>query len=94
VPKLSEPQKRVLRALVESTRIMVDSYGHRWARWPWWMGGHARKDLRLNIRTLRALETGGLLEREPADRQTNFNYILTDLGRKVAEELEKQDAEA
>ena len=82
---MTEPQKRVLGALIGETRIMVDSQGHWWARWPWWAGGHARKDLRPN--TLRSLESRGLLKRDPECRQANFDFVLTPRGRELAKEL-------
>jgi hypothetical protein len=84
--KLSRAQKRVLRALIGETRIMVDSQGHWWSRWPWWVGGHARKGLRPN--TLRSLESRGLLKRDPECRQVNFDFVLTPKGRAKAEELQ------
>lgn len=88
--KLSESQKRVLRALTRESRIMVDSQGHWWSRWSWWAGGHARKGLRPN--TLRSLESRGLLKRDPKRRQVNFDFVLTSKGHEIAKEL--QDAEA
>lgn len=90
MPKLTEPQKRVLKRMVQSgAHIEV----YIWDDGYWdttWITSDPRWH-RPNIRTMQALERRGLLERKPKG-VSSFRFVLTPRGRETAKEL--LDAEA
>ena len=84
--KLSEPQKRVLRTMLEwDCPVFVPYYGGAW------FGGKAVYHERRQVRktTVRVLQTKGLLEEaKKFVRWGARGFILTPKGRKKAKELE------
>ena len=86
--KLSEPQKRVLRAMAEFDIIIsAVPWGGRWdiSAIPDWERGAYQP----RATTLRVLRRLGLLHREPIGN-LEFEFFLTPKGQELAKEL--QDA--
>ena len=97
--KLSEPQARVLRAMLE-LKCWISTYkglqltnrGRAWFVW----AGQFLKGRRVRLGTVEALERRGLIKARgwPYAYDVRYrNLVLTDKGREVAKELEAQDGE-
>lgn len=95
MPKLSEPQKRMLKVLWQH-RLHVEIYtwqdGYQEAHWVAADLSLPRRMHRPNVRTLQSLERKGLLKRGPKG-VPSFRLVLTAKGCKVAKELLDAEAE-
>jgi len=91
MPKLSEPQKRVLRTMYAcGCLVYVRDWGHGFYCWD-----IARPSpyVRPHIQSLRALERGDLLGRIDREYLGAYDLCLTPKGREVAQQLEEPDAQ-
>lgn len=88
--KLTRPQKRVLRTMLEFETYVDFSLSERYAY-------YARRDLAIipdpAVSTIHALERRGLLEAIRKWGESTF-YVLTPKGREAAKELQSDEADS